>query len=211
MKKILKHVVLVILIAVVLFANFGIGASASEPLEEMLIGTWRWDTNSSWIVVFRPDGTGVDGLPGFRTEFTWHVTNDRLFMDGEDTNIRISGDRMTLGRLGSTYTYIWDSDATEAETSIWLIVTILILLFVVLPVGLIILIIVLVRRRRRRRNAFAADQSTMPEPPAPDRQPEQTASRTARFVNCPGCGATVEAKPGATQRCEYCGSVIETP
>jgi len=208
MKKILKNVILLSLIAVVLFTGFGISASASEPLEEMLIGTWRWDTGDSYILVFRPNGTGVSGVPGIRVSFDWHVINDRLLMDGEDTNIRISGNRITLDRIGSTYTYIRYSDATEVETGIWLLVTILIILFIVLPIGIIVLIIVLVRRSRRRRNAPVANMSTTP---APAHEPEQAAHRGARFVNCTGCGATVEVRPGTAQRCEYCGSSIEAP
>jgi len=153
MKRILKVGVVVCLMVAALSMAFATTASANRanmPLEQMLVGTWRWDETSAWIVVFRPDGTGVDGMPGLRTEFNWHVRDGRLFWDGVDTNFRGNHNAITLDRLGSTYTYLRYSDSYDATTSLWLIITILVIVFLVLPIGVIILIVVLIKRKKRK-------------------------------------------------------------
>ena len=136
MKKMLKIGVWISVIFLVLFSGFTIAASADEvypdadtepiSLEELLIGTWRWTDTNSYIIVFRPDGTGISGFPGLRFELVWHVDNGRLFIDGLDQNIRIDDDTITIDRFfsGTTYTYFRYSYETDASTSGWLLAVI---------------------------------------------------------------------------------------
>ncbi|MCL2562481.1 MAG: hypothetical protein FWE08_00370 [Oscillospiraceae bacterium] len=168
MKRLLKIGICLYLIAVMLSASFALGASANgsypqenaEPsaLEELLVGTWRWETSDSWLIMFRPDGTGVDGPPGLRTRFVWHVENDRLFIDGTDYNIRIHGDTITLDRFFSrtSYTYIRHSDETDLATSFWLFI-VLGPVFIGLPALIIVLVVRAVRRRKRRRESLGQE------------------------------------------------------
>ena len=158
MKKTIKIIVLSGLMAIILLANFTTVATAlavaspstigraNAPLEQQLIGTWRWNDSPSWIVVFREDGTMLDGTSIWRTTFNWRVVNDRLLIDGVDWNVRIVGDTMTLDRHGfnTTYTYTWYSHSTEGETSglIWLI---LLIFFLVLIAVITIVVIIVVR------------------------------------------------------------------
>jgi len=45
-----------------------------------LIGTWAWDTDDSFVYVFRPDGTATRGFYGNRFDFYWYVYGNHLFM-----------------------------------------------------------------------------------------------------------------------------------
>ena len=141
-------------------------APAPQPLEQMLVGTWRWTGGESYILVFRPDGTGLSGIPGLRTGFAWSVRDGRLFVDGVDQNIRVEGNNITLDRIVGTHTYFFYSSDTDAATSwtVFIVIGVLILLFVV---GMIVLVVVLIIKlsRRNRHNA--------PPPPPP---PPQTHS-----------------------------------
>jgi len=166
MKKTLKTIILFSLIALMLLANLAIVASATAaandsqiPLEQRLVGTWRWESQHSWIVVFRADGTMLDGPRGLRANYNWMVVNDRLFVDGEDWNVRFIDDNMILDRLGRTYIYFWYSDSTEGETSFMLIWIIAIVILAV--IGLIVFLIVFLIVRKNRRK----DQQMQPQPP----------------------------------------------
>ena len=129
-----------------------VAADSQPPLEQRLIGTWRWENQHSWIVVFREDGTLLDGPPGFRTVYNWQVVDERLFVNGVDWNIRLTDSTITVTRYGrSTYTYIWYSDSTEGETSLWL--PILVVMFIIIVIGVIVLIIVLSRRKKRQKTS----------------------------------------------------------
>jgi hypothetical protein len=163
-KKILKAIILTSLISFLFQGTLVNAASTTNvindseiPLEEFLIGTWRWTTMDSWVVIFREDNTMLDGPPGLRTVYSWQIINDRLFVDGDDWNLRITNNTITVDRLSSTYTYVWYSDSTEGETSLWLlgIVTI----FIIVIIGIIVLIIVLISRRKKRRteNVYAPE------------------------------------------------------
>ena len=153
MKKILKTIIISNIIAIILLANLAIVSNATSTidctqssLEQHLIGTWRWEYQHSWIIVFREDGTMLDGTPLLRTNHNWEIVNDRLFVDGDDWNIRTTANTITVDRLGSTYTYIWYSDSTEGGTS-HLIVFIIIGTIAVIG----IIVFTFVRRSRRKR------------------------------------------------------------
>ena len=161
MKKTMKTILLSSLIVLLLLTSVPAVATAAEtagqteqPLEERLIGTWRWEGQHSWIMVFREDGTLLDGPPGMRTTYNWQVRGDRLFVNGEDWNIRINRDRITVDRLGSTYSYVWYSDSTEGETSWWCFI-VGGLIFLAVIALIIILIVRSVSRRRKRREQAA--------------------------------------------------------
>jgi len=145
---------LVILISLMSFALVAAADNSQAPLEERLIGTWRWEDQYSWTLIFREDGTVLDGPPGMRTPLNWQVVNDRLIVDGEDWNVRFVGDTFTADRyFGISYTYIWDSDSTEGEASVWGIVAIILAcgaVFVVIAVAIGAVVIVLVRRNKRK-------------------------------------------------------------
>ena len=130
------------------------------PLEQQLIGTWRWEVMDSWILVFREDGTMIDGVPGFRTEYSWEVVDDRLMVDGIDWNLRWDVRTewpplaIVVDRYGrDTYTYVWHSSSTEAETSMWLF-----WLFISFVVGLIVLVVWLIKRRKKRKESQQIEQ-----------------------------------------------------
>ena len=164
MKKILKTIVISSLVILILLGNLALAAGASNaaanptlPLEERLIGTWRWEGQHSWLFIFREDGTILDGPPGLRTIYNWQVVGDRLIVDGVDWNLSIepmlvlnTGDNISFSvdRFGERYTYIWYSDSTEGETSSWLLAVFAAVFLVV--IGLMVLIVVRIVRRRKR-------------------------------------------------------------
>ena len=158
MKKTLKTIILFSLIALMLLANLAIVASATAaandsqiPLEQRLVGTWRWESQHSWIVVFRADGTMLDGPPGMRINYNWMVVNDRLFVDGEDWNVRFIDNNMILDRWGTdTYIYFWYSDSTEGETSFMLIWIIAIVILAVIGLIVFLIVFLIVRKNRRK-------------------------------------------------------------
>ncbi|MCL2842964.1 MAG: hypothetical protein FWE28_05780 [Oscillospiraceae bacterium] len=169
MKKTIRTILLLKLVGIMLLANLAIVASATDSidpspvsLEKHLIGTWRWEaTSSSWRIIFREDGTMLDGPSSFRTIYNWQAVNDRLIVNGIDWNIRLTDNAITVDRYGqgnNTHTYIWYSDSTEGETSftfIWLILIVLLI-----PVGVIVLIVVLVRKRKRKQLNRLLEQSS---------------------------------------------------
>ena len=160
MKKTFKPALLFNLIVLILLSNLVISASAADtaynvqiPLEQRLIGTWRWESpNSSWIIVFREDGTMLDGPSFHRTIYNWQVIDDRLIVNGIDWNIRVTDNTITLDRRGRshrTYTYVRYSDSTEGETSARIFYIIAaVIVFVIVTVSLIA---IRVSRRRRQR------------------------------------------------------------
>ena len=165
MKKIWRSAVLAILIAVLLSTSFALGASdnAQAPLDQRLLGTWRWEYQHSWIVVFREDGTLLDGPPILRTTYSWQVVNDRLIVDGVDWNIRFTGDTFTVDRYGrNSYTYVWYSASTEGETSYLFFFILLGVLGVI--VFVVVLIIVLSARKRRRKREVPPPQTPAWDP-----------------------------------------------
>jgi len=167
MKKTLKAITLSSIIALIMLANFAIIASAAVPidnsqipLEQRLIGTWRWTNQHSWIIVFREDGTMLDGGPGLRTIYNWMVVNDRLFVNGVDWNIRITDSTITVERYGrstNTNTYVWYSDSTDGETSMWFMAIILIVILAAIA-GIVVGIVLLCTRKSRRANRLARQQ-----------------------------------------------------
>jgi len=177
MRKLTKTLVTFAIVVLALSMLLGISSIAQtndeqQPsLENMLIGTWRWESTRSWIFVFRPDGTGVCGMPGMRTSFTWHVIGNDLFIDNANTNISISGNSITVNRFGRTtrYTYIRYSDSYNVSASLWLPIVLIV------GIGAIITtVVVLSRKRKRRRNeemakywAARANQSEQPPMPPP--------------------------------------------
>lgn len=166
MKKISKFFVLLIVLPILLSSIVAFAIElpqeddVSQSLEDILIGTWRWETSHSWTVVFRADGTGVDGSPGLRSEFVWHVDNDRLFFNGTDVNLRVHNDIIIFERFsGTSYTYFRYSDNTDATASpVWpfLLLGLFILL---LPIVVIIFIVSRVRRKRRQNDPAYAPQA----------------------------------------------------
>lgn len=46
-----------------------------------LIGEWAWDLSPSYLYIFSSDGVGERGFPGEKSEFSWSVTDDRLFIE----------------------------------------------------------------------------------------------------------------------------------
>ena len=143
---------------IVLFANFAITASANEPqereplsLEERLIGTWRWTDQHNWILVFREDGTMIDGSPGLRSTHNWMVLNGRLLVDGADWNVRFTGNMITLDRPIGTFSYVWYSSSTDAESGFWILAVIGGIILLVIA-GVIVLIVVLVKKSGNKQN-----------------------------------------------------------
>ena len=127
--------------------------NGQTPLEQRLIGTWRWDTGRSWIMVFREDGTMLDGFPGLRTTYNWQVVNNRLFVNGVDWNIRITDNTITLDRYGrSTYTYVWYSSSTDGDTSLWLLAIIGIMILTAFAAIVAVVTWLIIRRRGRQRD-----------------------------------------------------------
>lgn len=130
----------------------GVGTQGEVSLEEHLIGTWRWETSSSWLVIFREDGTMLDGPPGLRTIYQWQIVNGRLMVDGVDWNLRIGEDSITLDRYGrNIYRYVWYSDATEGDTSFWLIWVILAVIVLIIVVPTVLITRIIVRRKNRKK------------------------------------------------------------
>jgi len=170
MKKLFKILIISKLITLVLFSNLVIALNATDitedtenSLEQRLIGTWRWEMQHSWIVIFREDGTMLDGSPGMRTPHNWMIFNGRLLIDGEDWNLRIQEDTITVDRSGATYTYIWYSDSTEGETSHWGFLIILGIVIIIICSVTITIVLIFTRRRRRKTqqtsSQYAAQQS----------------------------------------------------
>ncbi|MCL2201390.1 MAG: hypothetical protein FWB75_05435 [Oscillospiraceae bacterium] len=160
MKKTLKTILITGLVALVLIANVAIVADTASAdtdvsLEERLIGTWRWVDQHSWIVVFREDGTMLDGPPGLRTFYNWMIVNDRLFVNGVDWNLQLTDDTMSLTRSGVTYLYVWYSDSTEGEANLlWLIIIPIVIVLII-----VLVIVLLVRRSRKRRREMQEMQN----------------------------------------------------
>jgi len=158
MKK-LARILLVIIIVLILAGSFTIIASTDdgdlqtillgESLEEFLIGTWHF-TDTDWILVFREDGTLIDGLPGMRRTSTWQVIYGRLLVDNRDWNLRVSGDKITVDRLSGTYSYIWYSDSTEAVTEMWFFGVLIIAVLAIIAC-IVVLMVTLVSLRNRMR------------------------------------------------------------
>jgi len=46
-----------------------------------LLGTWAWDTDSSYIYVLNPNGTGMRGLAGMRYDIYWYAYGNILLID----------------------------------------------------------------------------------------------------------------------------------
>jgi len=156
MKKIFKTAVLIMLITLTLLVNLTIIASATETIddsqmsiEERLIGTWIWERGNSWLIIFREDGTLLDGPYGMRRLHDWEIVNDRLLIDGIDWNLRINDGSITVDRLGRrTYTYSWYSDSTEGEARQPIPRPVVIGFLVV--VGAIVLLVVRSKQRKQR-------------------------------------------------------------
>jgi len=182
MRKTLKIGMLASLLAVMLFAGLASsvsatsngtarqGSTAQQPLEEMLVGTWRWVNINSYILVFRPDGTGASGFPGLRIGFVWSVVDGRLFVDGVDQNIRVDGNMITLDRLNDVYTYRRYSDATDISTDFTALIVIGVIVLVLI-VGTIVLVVVLVSRSARRSRQHLHRPYYPPRPPGPPQPP----------------------------------------
>ena len=159
MKKILQTIMLSGLIVFILLGSPALAASTAQadtnsqmPLEWRLIGTWRWEGQHSWIMVFREDGTMLDGPPGLRSTYNWEVVGNSLIVDGADWNIQITGNTITVDRYGrsrSRYTYVWYSDSTEGATSSWFLVIIGILILSI--AGAVVLSVVRRDQRRKRQ------------------------------------------------------------
>jgi len=163
MKKTLKMGIFCIVVVVLLTSLvFVAGATEAEfvdesriSLEQRIIGTWRWENQHSWIVVFREDGTMLDGAPLWRSFYNWSVIDDRLIVDGVDWNIRIDGDAITVDRYGSsffTYTYVWYGDSTEGEASFLIFYIIAAIIIFIIAASIVVGIILLVYFGRKNRN-----------------------------------------------------------
>ena len=46
-----------------------------------LMGTWEWDSDASYIYIFRADGSGTRGFSGSRYDFYWLAHDGVLYMD----------------------------------------------------------------------------------------------------------------------------------
>ena len=171
MKKSFKIIMFAKLIVIMVLMNLAV--AAGEPyytdynytadseisLEQQLIGTWRWEADNSFIIVFREDGTMLDGWPWLRTIYNWRAVDGRLIVNGADWNIRFYGDAMfTVARYGqswNTHTYAWYSDSTEGEPSLMILaifgIIILIAVGVLVLAGVIVLVVLLLVRRNKRR------------------------------------------------------------
>lgn len=157
MKKTLKIIIISGLIALMLLTNWALATNTTDvtddaySLEQRLIGTWRWENPlSSWIIIFREDGTMLDGPSFLRTSYNWQVVNGRLLVNGVDWNIRITDNTITVDRYGrNTHTYVWYSDSTEGETSLLLLGLIGIVMMIV--IGTIVTIVLIRRNRRKKR------------------------------------------------------------
>ena len=155
MKRAFTIIKLLTLTAIIVLTNLipiasatNVAAESQISLKQHLIGTWRWEHQHSWILIFREDSTMLDGPPGFRTVYSWQIVDDRLIVDGVDWNIRLADNTITIDRYGrSTHTYVWYSDSTEGETTLWLIAFI----GIIIAVGIGIFVFIFVRRSRRKK------------------------------------------------------------
>ena len=197
MKRIFKILIISKLIALVLFSNLAIALSATDTtedtensLEQRLLGTWRWETQHSWVIIFREDGTMLDGTPGMRTTHSWRIVNGRLHVDSEDWNLRINEDTITVDRLGDTFTYIWYSDSTEGETSYWGILIILGIVIIIIS-GVIITIVLVIKRRSRRKTQQTSSQ--------------YAAQRSPYNAYCYNCNLWISSND---EYCKQCGSAL---
>jgi len=168
MKKIFKVIILSFLAISILAPSVAMAtntvvavSNSQESIEQQLIGTWRWHDGDYWILIFRADGTVLDGPPGMRTTYSWHIAGDRLIVDGEDWNMRLDGDMLTVNRFGSTHTYFWYSDSTEGEESLWGIGIILGGCFFTLVVIAIAIILFFVLRNRKQKKDMQAQMAQM--------------------------------------------------
>jgi len=211
MKKTLGIIFLSGVIILLLFANLSVVAGADQPidnsqilLEQRLIGTWRWESQHSWIVVFREDGTMLDGPPGLRLIYDWRIVDGRLFIDGEDRNLRITDNAITFDRSHGTYTYVWYSDSIEGATSFWLPVIIGIAILAVITI-----VIVLLARRSRRKNqqmqSWQPQMQSWQSQPAPNHGGWKCPCGTENCHNfCRSCG-----RKRSTILCQNCGAPVE--
>ena len=78
-----------------------------------LLGTWVWDSDSSYIYVFEADGTGVRGFANNRYDIHWVAYDEYLFMDVgtmiEEWAFEIVGDILTIVSLQAadlTWSYV---------------------------------------------------------------------------------------------------------
>jgi len=81
----------------------------------LVAGSWAWDTDSSYIYIFRPDGTGTRGFAGARHEIYWYAQDNYLFIDPgglgvEEWTFTIYDGVLTIVSnqvAGITWNYIW--------------------------------------------------------------------------------------------------------
>ncbi|MCL2379719.1 MAG: hypothetical protein FWC81_02890 [Coriobacteriia bacterium] len=168
MKKVFRLITLSILITFILSASVAIAANTAiavsnsqESIEQQLIGTWQWDYGDYWLLIFREDGTLLDGPPGLRTTYNWQVADGRLFVDGDDWNMRIDGNTLTLDRFGSDHTYFWYSDSTEGEESLWALGVIALGCIFTIAVIAVVIILFFVLRNRRQKQEMQAQMAQM--------------------------------------------------
>ena len=168
MKKLFKLIILSTFTISLLSANVAFASNAvtiandsQSSIEEQLIGTWRWEDQHSWLLVFSEDGTVLDGPPGMRVNYNWQIVDGRLLIDGADQNMRIDGNTLTLDRLGSTYTYNWYSASTEAEESFWALGIIALGCIAAIVVIVIAIIVFFVLRSRKQKEEMQAQMNQM--------------------------------------------------
>jgi len=167
-KKLFKLIILSTFAISLLSANVAFASNAvtiandsQSSIEEQLIGTWRWEDQHSWLLVFSEDGTVLDGPPGMRVNYNWQIVDGRLLIDGADQNMRIDGNTLTLDRLGSTYTYNWYSASTEAEESFWALGIIALGCIAAIVVIVIAIIVFFVLRSRKQKEEMQAQMNQM--------------------------------------------------
>jgi len=159
MKRLLTAILLAFIITSTFPATFFAASTSSTPipLNQRLIGTWMWD-DGLWTIVFRDDGVMFDGVPGMQTTRAWRADGDRLFVDGIDWNIRLSGETMTVDRDGISwisYTYTRHSDATDGGFAIagWLFAFVAGFAALVVIGGTIAIILIVRNHRRKMENS----------------------------------------------------------
>jgi hypothetical protein len=155
----MKIKIFVILATFLLIGAVSVSATESNsqlPLEQRLIGTWQWDGPSDWVIIFREDGTLLDGTALFRNQHSWRVADERLIIDGIDWNIRFNGDTFTVNRHGFSgeYTYFWYSDSVEGETSFLFVGVLAIIFLVIVAFAVIIIVSAIVLSKRSEQRSI---------------------------------------------------------
>lgn len=117
----MKKALLFLLGVLIIFALGGCGSDASpieeggagsgantSPIDEVLVGTWRWANNTEWKYVFESDGTGTrDG-----EEINWSVEDGTLTLIRYDETEEVwsyvkDGNMLAFTNItGSTFYYI---------------------------------------------------------------------------------------------------------